>query len=174
MLDFKNGFQFIGLLAILITCVLCINFKCHQEEKVEKQIITKRDTITVYKYGAGQATKVIRQILRVRDTITILDTSIRFRNPDLDLIVTAPCSDTPLVEYRIKEKIITDSILIKDPVAKYFGIGIIGSSNSFTPAISYSSPRCNYLIGYDVKNKVPSFGILVNFANIAKPARLGE
>lgn len=175
MLDFKNGMQFLGLLLILLTCVICFNFACqdHKKEIVTETKI-KTDTIVKYVYGTSKAQRVVNKIIRVRDTITLSDTFIVFRDQNIDLEVNHINSDSPIVNYRIKEVTIKDSIFIPAPKPKYLGIGLIGNQFSIGPAISYSNNRCNYLLGYDVKNNVPSFGILVNFANIAKPAHLGD
>jgi hypothetical protein len=171
MLDFNQLVRFITLLLVLLTLVLVANFSCNKIKKpdVISNTIFKRDTITIYKYGAGTAQKVIRQVLHFRDTVILRDTSIRFSDSNINLLVTNPCGDTPFVEYRIKERTIIDSIIIKAPKRNTFNLGMIASKSNFTPALGYSTQNCNYFIGYDVINKTPSFGIMVNLSNIARP-----
>lgn len=170
MLNFNQLIKFISLCLILLTLVLVANFSCNKNKPDQvTNTVYKRDTITIYKYGQGTAQKVIRKYLHIRDTVILRDTSIRFSDNNINLQVTNPCSDTPYIEYRIKERIITDSIIIKAPYKNYFSLGMIGSKTSFTPVLTYSTQNCNYLVGYDVINKNPSFGILFRFTNIAKP-----
>jgi hypothetical protein len=170
MLSFNQLVKFISICLILLTLLLVVSLICNKPTDSVSNIktITKRDTITIYKYGTGNAQKVIRQVLHLRDTVIIRDTSIRFRDSNLNLIITNPCGDTPFVEYRIKERKIIDSIIIKAPDKNFLSIGMIGSKNTFTPALTYSTKNCNYFIGYDVINKNPSFGILFRFTNIAR------
>lgn len=175
MLDFKNGLQFLGLLLILLTCVICINFTCNDHRKeIITQTKIKTDTVIKYVTASGKAKRAINNVITVSDTVTLSDTFIIYRDKNLDLEVNQVNSDSPTINYRIKQVTIRDSVFFPAPKAKYLSFGMIGNQYSFTPAIGYSSSRCNYLIGYDVKNKVPSFGILINFANIAKPAHLGD
>ena len=171
MLDFNQLIKFISLCLILITLVLVANFSCNQIKKpdVISKTFFKRDTITIYKYGAGTAQKVIRKYLHFHDTVIICDTSLRFADSNINLQVTNPCSDTPFVEYRIKERIITDSIILKATIKNYFSLGMVGNKSSFSPALTYTAQNCNYYVGYDVINKNPSFGILFRFTNIVKP-----
>jgi hypothetical protein len=176
MLDFKNGLQFLGILLILVTCLICINYTCN---KANPEVISntefKTDTIVKYVYGGGTGKRVIHKIIRIRDTVTVFDTAIIYRDSNINLIVENACSDTPYVSYRIKETTIKDSIFIKVPEYKNsFNAGIIASVNTITPAVSYSTYNCNYLIGYDVINKVPSFGLMINLSNIARPKRTGQ
>jgi hypothetical protein len=170
MLNFDQLIKFISLCLILLTLVLVANFSCNKNKPDPvTNTIVKRDTITVYKYGQGNAQKIIRRYLHISDTVIFRDTSIRFVDSNIALQVTNPCSDTPYVEYRIKEKTIIDSVIIKTPFKNYFSLGMVGSKTSFTPSLTYSTPQCNYFIGYDVINKNPSFGILFRFTNIARP-----
>ena len=170
MLDFKNGFQFLGLLLILITCVICANFACNNNKKeVISNTVFKTDTVIKYVYGAGKAKRVINKIIRVNDTVTISDTFIVFRDRNINLEVNHINSDTPIVNYRIKQLTIKDSIFIKQPYKNSFGAGAITSIKSFTPVVTFSTQKCNYLAGYDVINKQPNFGIIINLSNIARP-----
>lgn len=175
MLDFKNGLQFLGILLIIFTCVICLNYTCnHKQKEIITETKIKTDTIIKYVPASGKAKRILTNVIRISDTVTLSDTFIIYRDKNLDLEVNKINSDSPTVNYRIKQITIRDSIFIPAPKPKYLSFGLIGNQYSFTPAVAYSSYRCNYLIGYDVKNKVPSFGILVNFANIAKPAHLGD
>jgi hypothetical protein len=170
MLDFKNGFQFIGLLLILITCVICCNFACNNNKKeIISNTVFKTDTVIKYVYGAGKAKRVINKIIRVNDTVTISDTFIVFRDRNINLEVNHINSDTPIVNYRIKQVTIKDSVFIKQPYKNSFGAGAITSIKSFTPVVTFSTYKCNYLGGYDVINKQPNFGIIINLSNIARP-----
>lgn len=177
MLDFKNGIQFLGLLLILLTCFFCINYTCN---KCEPQVISntkfKTDTITKYVYGTSKAKRVVNKIIRVNDTITLSDTFIVFRDKNIDLEVNNISSDSPTVNYRILEKTIRDSIFIKEPsiFKNNLGIGFTATTNKIIPTVSYSTEKCNYLIGYDVINKAPSFGLIINLSNIARPKRTGQ
>ena len=176
MLDFKNGIQFLGLLLILATCVICINFACnHQQKEVISHTVVKTDTIIKYVYGAGKTKKIIHKVMYPGDTVTLVDTAIIYRDTNLSLMVENLKADTPTITYRIKETTIRDTILI-DPGKEYntFNLGLMSSTSSLTPSISYNTSNCNYLIGYDVINKSPSFGILVKFANIARPKLKGR
>lgn len=170
MLDFKNGLQFLGLLLILITCVICCNFACQDHKKeVISNTVFKTDTVIKYVNGAGKAKRVINKIIRVRDTVTVSDTFIVFRDKNITLEVNSINTDTPSVSYRIKEVTIKDTVFIKKDFKNTFGAGAIVSYNSFTPAVTFSTYKCNYLAGYDVINKAPSFGVIINLTNIAKP-----
>lgn len=169
MLNFRDGFQFLGLLLILLTCVICLNYTCQKPKKeVITNTITKRDTVFKYVYDAGKAKRVINKIIRVRDTVTISDTFIVFRDRNLDLEVNNINSDTPTVNYRIKQVTIRDSVFIKQPYKNTFGAGAITSIRSFTPVLTYSTKNCNFLGGYDVINKQPNFGVIINLSNIVK------
>jgi hypothetical protein len=177
MLDFKNGFQFLGLLLILLTAFICLNYTCN---KCKPEVISntqfKTDTIIKYVYGTGKAKRVVNKIIRVNDTITLSDTFIIFRDKHIDLEVNNITSDSPSINYRILEKTIKDSIFIKEPVTfkNNFNAGVIATPITFSPSLSYSTQNCNYLIGYDVINKAPSFGIMINLSNIARPKRTGQ
>lgn len=168
MLNFKDGIQFLGLLLILLTCVICLNYTCQQPKKeVITNTITKRDTVIKYVYGASKAKRVINKIYRVNDTVTVSDTFIVFRNRDLDLEVNNINSDSPIVNYRIREVTIKDTVFIKHPYKNTFGAGAVTSARSFTPVLTYSTKNCNFLGGYDVINKQPNFGVIINLSNIA-------
>jgi len=170
MLDFKNGFQFLGLLLILITCVICCNFACNNQKKeIITNTVTKRDTVIKYVTSAGKAKRVINKIYRVRDTVTVSDTFIVFRDKNIDLEVNHINSDTPIVNYRIKEITIKDTVFIKQAYKNSFGAGAITSFRSFTPVVTFSTKNCNFLGGYDVLNKQPNFGVIINLSNIARP-----
>lgn len=169
MLNFKDGIQFLGLLLILLTCVICLNYTCKNPKKeVITNTITKRDTIIRYVNSAGKAKRVINKIYRVRDTVTVSDTFIIYRDNNLDLEVNHINSDTPTVNYRIREVTIKDSIFIKQPYKNTFGAGAVTSVRSFTPVLTYSTKNCNFLGGYDVINKQPNFGVIINLSNIVK------
>lgn len=170
MLNFKDGLQFLGLLLILLTCVICLNYCCndHNKKEVISNTVYKTDTVVKYVNGAGKAKRVINKIIRVRDTVTLSDTFIVFRDKNLDLEVNSINTDTPSVNYRIREITIKDTIIIKQPYKNTFGAGAITSLQSFTPVITYSSNYCNFLAGYDVINKQPNFGFIINLSNIAK------
>jgi hypothetical protein len=168
MLNFKDGIQFLGLLLILLTCVICLNYTCQKPKKeVITNTITKRDTVIKYVYGAGKAKRVINKIYRVSDTVTVSDTFIVFRDRNIDLEVNHINSDTPIVNYRIKQVTIKDSIFIKQPYKNTFGAGAVTSARSFTTVLTYSTKNCNFLGGYDVINKQPNFGVIINLSNIA-------
>lgn len=171
MLDFKNGIQFLGLLLILATCVICLNFAC-QEHK--KEIITetkiKTDTLIKYVNVSGKAQRVVNNIIRINDTVNLTDTFIIYRDKNINLEVNNINSDTPTINYQIKEVTVVDSVFIPAPKPKNISLGISGNQYSICPVVGYSTNQCNYFIGYDVKNKVPSFGLLVNLTNIAKPS----
>ena len=170
MLNFKNGVQFLGLLLILITCVICCNFACNNNKKeIISNTVFKTDTVIKYVNGAGKAKRVINKIIRVNDTVTISDTFIIFRDRNINLEVTNINSDTPHVAYRIKQVTIRDSVFIKQPYKNTFGAGAITSFRSFTPVLTYSTNSCNFLGGYDVINKQPNFGVIINLSNIARP-----
>lgn len=169
MLNFNQGIQFLGLLLILLTCVICLNYTCQQPKKeIISNTVFKRDTVIKYVYGAGKAKRVINKIYRVRDTVTVSDTFIVFRDKNIDLEVNHINSDTPIVNYRIKEVTIKDTIIIKQPYKNTFGAGAVTSVRSFTPVVTYSTKNCNFLGGYDVINKQPNFGVIINLSNIAK------
>ena len=169
MLNFKDGIQFLGLLLILLTCVICLNYTCQKPKKeVITDTITKRDTIIRYVNSAGKAKRVINKIYRVRDTVTVSDTFIIYRDNNLDLEVNHINSDTPTVNYRIKEVTIKDSVFIKQLYKNTFGAGAVTSIRSFTPVLTYSTKNCNFLGGYDVINKQPNFGVIINLSNIVK------
>jgi hypothetical protein len=177
MLNFKNSLQFLGLLLILLTCVLCLNFCCQDHKKeIISNTVFKTDTIKQYVYGGGQGKRIIHKIIRIRDTVTVFDTAIIFRDSNLNLIVENSLSDTPIISYRIKETIIKDSVFITIPGnnSNSLNLGLSGSAFSVVPGISYNTKNCNYLLGYDVKNKLPSFGIYVKLCNIARPKRTGQ
>lgn len=168
MLDFKNGLQFIGLLLILLTCVICLSYACNNYKKeVISNTVFKTDTIVKYVYGAGKGKRVVNKIIRVRDTVTLSDTFIVFRDKNINLEVNNIYTDTPSINYRIKEITIKDTVFIKKTFKNSFGAGAVASYRSFTPVLTYSTYNCNYLAGYDVINKAPNFGVIINLSNIA-------
>lgn len=177
MLDFKNGIQFIGLLLIITTAVICFNFACNSEnpKKNNIQTVIKSDTIVKYVYSTGKAKKIIHSVMHPGDTTIIRDTAIIYRDTSINLIIENIKTDSPIISYRIKEKIIRDSIFIKDPSKRInsINLGMLGNRYSLTPAVSYNTEDCNYLVGYDVINKAPTFGLFIKLSNIARPNRKG-